>query len=199
MAIFYLNTEGVKAGRAATLTLTTLFLDEMFFVVFCPILVLSLPNEFLFGGSGNSLFLQGVEAVFWTVYLKHSSLYSPALHRHNMEAATGQSPYNQTVQSEMATPLAAISHIACRQYAVDQREHQAQFSAMVGQRIRRHHIVVVFEIPHRQCSVLGICARVVGNTCVCPPVCGVGASYGQPHARKAQESANGYSPNTTAT
>lgn len=68
LAIFYLNTEGVKAGRAATLTLTTLFLDEMFFVVFCPILVLGLPNELLFGEVGSSLFLHGVKAVFWTVY-----------------------------------------------------------------------------------------------------------------------------------
>ncbi len=68
MAIFYLNTEGVKAGRAATLTLTTLFLDEMFFVVFCPILVLSLPNDLLFGNVDDSLFMQGVEIVFWTVY-----------------------------------------------------------------------------------------------------------------------------------
>lgn len=68
MAIFYLNTEGVKAGRAATLTLTTLFLDEMFFVVFCPILVLGLPTDLIFGGASSSLFLHGVRAVFWTVY-----------------------------------------------------------------------------------------------------------------------------------
>ncbi len=68
MAIFYLNTEGVKAGRAATMTLTTLFLDEMFFVVFCPILALGLPTELLFGGAGNTLFHQGLRAVFWTVY-----------------------------------------------------------------------------------------------------------------------------------
>ncbi len=34
LAIFYLNREGIKLGRATSLTLTTLFLDELFFVVF---------------------------------------------------------------------------------------------------------------------------------------------------------------------
>lgn len=66
LAVFYLNREGVTVGRATALTLTTLFLDEMFFVVFCPILVLILPIEELFG-RGNEL-LQGVQVVFWLVY-----------------------------------------------------------------------------------------------------------------------------------
>ena len=41
LAIFYLNREGIKVGRATSLTLTTLFLDELFFVVFCPLITLS--------------------------------------------------------------------------------------------------------------------------------------------------------------
>ena len=32
LAVFYLNREGINVGRATTLTLTTLFLDELFFV-----------------------------------------------------------------------------------------------------------------------------------------------------------------------
>ena len=44
-AIFYLNREGVSLGRASTLTLTTLFLDELFFVIFCPIILLIVPFD----------------------------------------------------------------------------------------------------------------------------------------------------------
>lgn len=68
LAIFYLNREGVSVGRATTLTLTTLFLDEMFFVVFCPIIVLLVPFGELFGDVADSAFLQGVQIVFWLVY-----------------------------------------------------------------------------------------------------------------------------------
>lgn len=68
-AIFYLNREGVKLGKAATMTLTTLFLDELFFVVFCPLILLVLPMSDLFGSTGaDSNFLKGVELVFWLVY-----------------------------------------------------------------------------------------------------------------------------------
>lgn len=68
-AIFYLNREGVKLGKATTMTLTTLFLDEMFFVIFCPIIILVMPLSDLFGDAAMaSEFLQGVELVFWLVY-----------------------------------------------------------------------------------------------------------------------------------
>ncbi len=73
LAIFYLNREGIAVGRATSLTLSTLFLDELFFVVFCPIIVLVLPTADLFdaaagAGLGDVRFLTGVKAVFWTVY-----------------------------------------------------------------------------------------------------------------------------------
>ncbi len=68
LAVFYLNREGISVGRATTLTLTTLFLDELFFVVFCPLLVLLLPIEQLFGSGDTGMFLHGVEIVFWIVY-----------------------------------------------------------------------------------------------------------------------------------
>lgn len=69
LAIFYLNTEGVKVGRATALTLTTLFFDELFFVLFCPLIVLFVPSAQLFGsGADRTVFLQGVEVVFWVVY-----------------------------------------------------------------------------------------------------------------------------------
>ena len=65
-AIFYLNREGISVGRAATLTLTTLMLDEFFFVLFCPIIVLTIPFDSLFGEGG--LVLGSVRIIFWTVY-----------------------------------------------------------------------------------------------------------------------------------
>ncbi len=69
LAIFYLTREGVAVGRATTLTLTTLFLDELFFVVFCPLLVIALPMDELFGGmASHEVFLNSVEVVFWVVY-----------------------------------------------------------------------------------------------------------------------------------
>ena len=67
-AIFYLNREGVHLGRATTMTLTTLFLDEMFFVVFCPILLLILPLDSLFGDGVDAAFMSWVRLVFWLVY-----------------------------------------------------------------------------------------------------------------------------------
>ena len=68
LAIFYLNREGISVGRATTLTLTTLFLDELFFVVFCPLLFILLPVGELFGAVADSAFLHSIEIVFWLVY-----------------------------------------------------------------------------------------------------------------------------------
>lgn len=68
LAIFYLNREGIDVGRATALTLTTLFLDEMFFVIFCPIIFLLLPTSDLFGGNIDSGFFDSIEVVFWLVY-----------------------------------------------------------------------------------------------------------------------------------
>lgn len=67
LAIFYLNREGIDVGRATTLTLTTLLLDEMFFVVFCPVLVALIPADSLFG-SGHDILLHSVRLIFWLVY-----------------------------------------------------------------------------------------------------------------------------------
>ncbi len=66
-AIFYLNREGIAVGRATVLTLTTLFLDELFFVIFCPLLVLLMPDAGLFGEGSNPV-MAGIQTVFWLVY-----------------------------------------------------------------------------------------------------------------------------------
>lgn len=69
LAIFFLNREGVKAGRATALTLTTLLLDEMFFVVFCPLIMLIIPMDELFGATArDATFMHVVRVTFWLVY-----------------------------------------------------------------------------------------------------------------------------------
>lgn len=63
----FLNTQGIEFGRATTLMMTTLFLDELFFVVFCPLIVLLTPAAELFD-SGGGVFAQGITLTFWLVY-----------------------------------------------------------------------------------------------------------------------------------
>ena len=37
LGMVFLNSQGIEIGRATTLMMTTLFLDELFFVLFCPL------------------------------------------------------------------------------------------------------------------------------------------------------------------
>lgn len=67
LGMVFLNTQGIEFGRATTLMLTTLFLDELFFVVFCPIVVLVTPAGELFA-SGGAGFSHGIQITFWLVY-----------------------------------------------------------------------------------------------------------------------------------
>ncbi|MCM1370111.1 MAG: flippase-like domain-containing protein [Candidatus Amulumruptor caecigallinarius] len=63
----FLNSEGIDFGRATTLMLTTLFMDELFFVVACPIIVLISTNQDIFS-SGADSFSHGIKYTFWAVY-----------------------------------------------------------------------------------------------------------------------------------
>lgn len=63
----YLNSQGVSLGRATTLMLTTLFMDELFFVVACPFIVLLTPAHDIFNSSGEG-FSHGIKYTFWIVY-----------------------------------------------------------------------------------------------------------------------------------
>lgn len=67
LGMVFLNREGIELGRATTLMLTTLFLDEFFFVVSCPIVVLITPAGELFN-SGGTTFQAGLQLTFWIVY-----------------------------------------------------------------------------------------------------------------------------------
>lgn len=67
LGMVFLNREGIELGRATTLMLTTLFLDELFFVVSCPLVVLFTPAGELFN-SGGAAFQTGLQFTFWIVY-----------------------------------------------------------------------------------------------------------------------------------
>lgn len=51
VAIFYVNKEGIKLGRATGVVMVTSFLDELFFVIAFPLVVLLVGSGYLFEGS----------------------------------------------------------------------------------------------------------------------------------------------------
>lgn len=68
LGMVFLNTQGIELGRATTLMMTTLFLDELFFVLACPLVVLFTPGSDIFS-SGASGFSHGIRLTFWLVYV----------------------------------------------------------------------------------------------------------------------------------
>lgn len=67
LGMVFLNSKGIEFGRATTLMITTLFLDELFFVISCPIVILLTPAHQIFS-SGHSTFAHGMQLTFWLVY-----------------------------------------------------------------------------------------------------------------------------------
>ena len=67
LGMVFLNSQGIEMGRATTLMLTTLFMDELFFVVACPFIVLLTSQSEIFA-SGGALFSHGIKYTFWVVY-----------------------------------------------------------------------------------------------------------------------------------
>ena len=67
LGMVFLNSQGIELGRATTLMMTTLFLDELFFVLSCPLVVLLTPDNYIFA-SGGETFSHGIKFTFWIVY-----------------------------------------------------------------------------------------------------------------------------------
>ena len=65
MSMVFLKREGIDLGRGTTMMLTTLFLDELFNVVLCPVIFLMAPYAAIFGFNGG--FSSGVRISFWIV------------------------------------------------------------------------------------------------------------------------------------
>lgn len=67
MAVLFLAKEGIPVGRSTAMVFVTLLLDEMFFVVTFPILLLFIPFDTLF--SDTSAFGTGVLTLFIVAYI----------------------------------------------------------------------------------------------------------------------------------
>lgn len=67
LGMIFLNREGIELGRATTLMITILFLDELFFVISCPIVILFTPVGEIFN-CGSAAFGHGIKLTFWLVY-----------------------------------------------------------------------------------------------------------------------------------
>ena len=65
-SLYFMNREGLSLGRSTTLMMTTLFFDELIFVVLCPIVVLLVPYADLLCAGNESL--AWLPATFWIVY-----------------------------------------------------------------------------------------------------------------------------------
>ncbi|MCM1518246.1 MAG: flippase-like domain-containing protein [Pseudoflavonifractor sp.] len=68
LGMLFMHTEGIAMGRATTLMMTTLFLDELFFVITCPLIVALIPYRELFDFSPHTIFASGISVTFWIVY-----------------------------------------------------------------------------------------------------------------------------------
>lgn len=67
LGMVFLNSQGIEIGRATTLMITTLFLDELFFMLSCPLIVCLTPSEYIFASSAVT-FSHGIKFTFWIVY-----------------------------------------------------------------------------------------------------------------------------------
>lgn len=67
LGMVFLNSQGIEIGKATTLMLTTLFMDELFFVLACPFVVLLTPASEIFT-TGGGAFAHGIRYTFWGIY-----------------------------------------------------------------------------------------------------------------------------------
>ncbi len=82
LIMIYLYREGISAGRSTAVMVSTLFLDEMFFVLACPFCFLLFPSEKLFGLSVQlSSCLQYTFTFVYILIVAYSLLLYTALFR----------------------------------------------------------------------------------------------------------------------
>ena len=66
LVVLFLNREGISVGRSTAIMITNLFLDELFFILICPLIFLFVPVNELFNAS--SFITATIGVVFWSVY-----------------------------------------------------------------------------------------------------------------------------------
>jgi glycosyltransferase 2 family protein len=67
LVVVFLIKEGINAGRSTTIMFVNLFLDELFFILFCPVIFIFIPIKQLFNSSSVIVSTFGV--VFGTLYV----------------------------------------------------------------------------------------------------------------------------------
>lgn len=67
LSMVFLHREGMSLGRGAAISMITLMLDELFIVIMCPLLLLLVGSDRIFGFDTGG-FESGVKVVFWIVY-----------------------------------------------------------------------------------------------------------------------------------
>ncbi len=67
LGMLFLHREGIELGKGTTLMMTTLFLDNLFFVIALPLFIFLVPYSELFG-FGPQSFTIGLQSAFWGIY-----------------------------------------------------------------------------------------------------------------------------------
>lgn len=65
VSMVFMHREGIPLGQGTSIMMTTLFLDELFCVLFCPVIFLLAPYDDIWGFAGT--FSAGLRASFWAV------------------------------------------------------------------------------------------------------------------------------------
>jgi len=64
--VLFLNKEGISVGRSTSIMITNLFLDELFFVLICPVIFMLVPLAELF--NVTSVVSATIGVIFWSIY-----------------------------------------------------------------------------------------------------------------------------------
>lgn len=64
--VLFLNKEGISVGRSTAIMIANLFLDELYFIIICPVVFLFVPMVELFNVS--SVITSTIGVIFWSVY-----------------------------------------------------------------------------------------------------------------------------------
>lgn len=67
LSMIFIHKEGIKLGRATAITLLTLFLDELFFIIAAPLLMVIVGEDAVFAFTDGDT-ARGLMAGFWIVY-----------------------------------------------------------------------------------------------------------------------------------
>ncbi len=67
LGMLFLHREGIEFGKGTALMMTTLFLDNLFFVIMLPVFISMVPYSRLFSFSSHA-FTVGLQSAFWGIY-----------------------------------------------------------------------------------------------------------------------------------